>query len=110
MYYGHASWVVLVPLAIVLLMRLLGSRRGRPVRGRPGMPPSARSFAAPRLPPPAPSPGAAPGASGTPAGWFVDPFARHDQRYWSGTVWTEHVTDGGVPASDPPPAPPGPAG
>lgn len=109
MYYGHASWVVLVPLAIVLLMRLLGSRRGRPDPGRPGMPPSARSFAAPRPPSPVPSRGAAPAASGTPARWFVDPFARHDQRYWSGTAWTEHVTDGGVPASDPPPTRPGPA-
>ena len=41
---------------------------------------------------------------GIPAGWFADPSGRFEQRYWSGTEWTEHVTKGGVPSSDPPPA------
>ena len=40
-----------------------------------------------------------------PQGWFVDPFVRHEQRYWSGTAWTEHVLDGGTPSLDPPPPP-----
>jgi hypothetical protein len=42
---------------------------------------------------------------GTAPGWSADPFFRHDQRYWSGTVWTDHVTDEGVPGTVPPPQP-----
>lgn len=30
---------------------------------------------------------AVPGAPG----WFADPFARHNLRYWNGEIWTEHV-------------------
>jgi hypothetical protein len=41
--------------------------------------------------------------TGIPAGWLVDPSGRHEQRYWSGSKWTEHVTDGGIPGTDPPP-------
>jgi hypothetical protein len=47
-------------------------------------------------------------STGMAAGWFRDPFVRHEQRYWSGSEWTEHVVDNGVPATDPPPAPSGP--
>jgi Protein of unknown function (DUF2510) len=36
--------------------------------------------------------------------WLVDPTGRHEKRYWSGSAWTEHVTDGGTPGTDPPPA------
>ncbi|HXY26893.1 MAG TPA: DUF2510 domain-containing protein [Acidimicrobiales bacterium] len=36
-------------------------------------------------------------------GWLTDPSGRHEQRYWSGSEWTEHVSDGGVPGTDPPP-------
>jgi len=35
---------------------------------------------------------------------------RHQYRYWSGTEWTEHVEDDGVPAIDPPPPTAAPAG
>lgn len=35
-------------------------------------------------------------------GWQSDPFGRHELRYHSGKVWTEHVSDGGVQGSDPP--------
>jgi len=45
------------------------------------------------------------GSSGVPAGWLVDPTGRHQLRYWSGSAWTEHVSDGGVPATDVPPNP-----
>ena len=41
--------------------------------------------------------------TGIAAGWLIDPSGRHEKRYWSGTEWTDHVTDGGVPGSDPPP-------
>ena len=46
---------------------------------------------------------AANGHTGIPAGWLVDPSGKHQQRYWSGTAWTEHVADDGVPGLDPPP-------
>ena len=55
----------------------------------------------------APSP---PSGSGTAPAWFRDPFVRHQYRYWSGTEWTEHVEDDGVPAIDPPPPTAAPAG
>ncbi|MDO9557250.1 MAG: DUF2510 domain-containing protein [Coriobacteriia bacterium] len=37
----------------------------------------------------------------TPAGWLPDPTGRHQLRYWSSSVWTEHVSDDGVAAVDP---------
>jgi hypothetical protein len=46
---------------------------------------------------------------GSPAGWNQDPYGRHEQRYFDGTSWTEHVSDFGVQGVDPPggaPAPP----
>ncbi|MFT3852597.1 MAG: DUF2510 domain-containing protein [Ilumatobacteraceae bacterium] len=30
-----------------------------------------------------------------PAGWYADPWGRHQQRYHDGTRWTEHVVDDG---------------
>jgi Protein of unknown function (DUF2510) len=41
--------------------------------------------------------------TGIAPGWLVDPTGRHEHRYWSGSEWTEHVTDGGIPGTDPPP-------
>lgn len=41
--------------------------------------------------------------TGIAPGWLIDPSGRHERRYWSGSEWTEHVTDGGVPGTDPPP-------
>ncbi|HEX4126780.1 MAG TPA: DUF2510 domain-containing protein [Acidimicrobiales bacterium] len=43
------------------------------------------------------------GFTGIAPGWLIDPSGRHQQRYWSGSEWTEHVTDRGVPGIDPPP-------
>jgi uncharacterized protein YxjI len=37
-----------------------------------------------------------------PAGWYADPFGRHDARYFSGAVWTEHVSSHGRQSVDPP--------
>ena len=39
--------------------------------------------------------------STAPAGWHPDPRGRHEQRYWDGSVWTDHVADRGVPSIDP---------
>ncbi|MEP7112685.1 MAG: phospholipid scramblase-related protein [Ilumatobacteraceae bacterium] len=39
--------------------------------------------------------------SDNPASWHPDPMGRHQLRYWDGTVWTDHVSDNGVQATDP---------
>ncbi len=36
-----------------------------------------------------------------PANWYPDPTGRHDQRYWDGEQWTEHVFTDGVQGIDP---------
>lgn len=40
-------------------------------------------------------------ASAAPGGWHPDPSGRHEQRYFDGTQWTEHVTTAGVAGTDP---------
>ena len=40
--------------------------------------------------------------SGTP-GWYPDPEARHESRYWDGSTWTAHVADNGVASNELPP-------
>jgi uncharacterized protein YxjI len=37
-----------------------------------------------------------------PAGWYADPFGRHEARYFSGAAWTEHVSSHGRQSTDPP--------
>lgn len=37
----------------------------------------------------------------TAAAWHPDPTGRHELRYWDGTQWTEHVSDGGVQSTSP---------
>jgi hypothetical protein len=39
-------------------------------------------------------------------GWYPDPSGKHEQRYYDGTQWTEHVSNGGVTAVDPVPTGP----
>lgn len=34
-------------------------------------------------------------------GWYSDPYARHEHRWFDGAVWTAHVSDRGVAALDP---------
>lgn len=48
-------------------------------------------------------------AGESPAGWFADPYNRHELRYFDGAAWTENVSDAGAQGADPPggvPAPP----
>ena len=52
-------------------------------RGRDGW--SIPLVAGPRVPPP---------------GWHADPTGRHQQRWWDGARWTEHVADAGVAGVD----------
>lgn len=37
-----------------------------------------------------------------PAGWYADPSARFELRYWDGAQWTEHVSRAGQQYTDPP--------
>jgi hypothetical protein len=107
---GHHSWVAILVFAAVLILRLATSRRRR--SPHPRNPPAGSAFTA-SSPPATSSPasGTAAGSTftGTAPGWFTDPFVRHEQRYWSGTAWTEHVMDSGTPAVDPPPPPASPS-
>ena len=91
----------------LIVMRMLSSQRRR--RGHERTPVARNPFPGPSFQ------GAAVGSTaasqdtgattftGVAPGWLADPFATHEQRYWSGTQWTEHVADGGVPGTDPPP-------
>ena len=45
------------------------------------------------------------GPPATPPGWFPDPLGRHEQRYWDGQQWTEHVASHGRQSVDPVGAP-----
>jgi Protein of unknown function (DUF2510) len=110
---GH-SWIAVAVLVAVLGLRMFSMRRRRQ-GGRPRSAQGARSLTSERPPtsrtaPTAVATDVAPatevGFTGTAPGWFVDPFVRHEQRYWSGTAWTEHVTDDGSPSVDPPPGSP----
>jgi hypothetical protein len=86
-------------------MRALSSQRRR--RGPHRSSPAASSFTDPTSPTRASDPADAPSAAvtftGIAPGWMIDPSRRHEQRYWSGSEWTEHVMDAGVPGTDPPP-------
>jgi len=110
---GQHSWVPILVLFGVMAFRLLSSQRRRS-GGRTGTSPGARGFTSPvRESNPAPHRDPDPGTTavdpveatftGTAPGWFTDPFVRHEQRYWSGRQWTDHVTDAGVPGVDPAP-------
>ena len=104
---GQHSWVAIAVFAVVIIVRLLASPRRRGTGGQRG-PTGASGFTASTAPSPTPSPSgptAGSTSTGTAPGWFTDPFVRHEQRYWSGEAWTEHVLDGGTPAIDPPPPP-----
>jgi len=119
MYLGHGSWVPFAIFGVMFALRYGSSQRRRAGRRGPGpgpVPGSRFTDAAP--PPPQAAPQAppldadgvgttaAPEGTGTSPAWYRDPFVRHEYRYWSGTEWTEHVIDDGVPSTDPPPASP----
>ena len=42
-----------------------------------------------------------PSTSAPVPGWYPDPTARFDHRYWDGTNWTDHVSKAGQPTTDP---------
>ncbi|HEX4082275.1 MAG TPA: DUF2510 domain-containing protein [Acidimicrobiales bacterium] len=125
--YGHnGSWVFIVIVVAMFVLRMTAGRRRSAGGGRPGRPtppygaPTSSPFqpggpadpseavGTPESPSGADAGAGRPGHTGIPAGWMVDPSGRHQQRYWSGTTWTEHVTDDGMPSTDPPPGAGGP--
>ncbi len=112
MAYAHGGSYFLVFMAVMFGLRIFaGSRRRAPGGGRRGPAGQASSASAvPNAPGGAPVSSGGFGRTGIPAGWLVDPSGRYDQRYWSGSEWTEHVTKAGVPGSDPPPGAAGTAG
>ena len=113
--YGHGSWLFAV-FAIGMLVLRRASHRGGRGRSRNGVrhrDPDARSAGRLWSADASPAPDRTDrsdrvDAGGTrvriPPGRMVDPTGRYEERYWSGTVWTEHVRTNGVPATDPPPA------
>lgn len=42
------------------------------------------------------------------AGWYADPFGRHERRWWDGTRWSNRITDRDTPGIDPPGIDPSP--
>lgn len=58
---------------------------------RYGVPPVGSAPPPNPLPPPPP----------VPAQWAPDPSGRHEQRWWDGKGWSEHVADGAVRGMDP---------
>jgi hypothetical protein len=49
-----------------------------------------------------PAADAAAASGAAPAGWYADPSARFELRYWDGAQWTEHVSRAGQQYTDPP--------
>ena len=78
---------------------------GGRTRTRPGPSPGMPLFQdQSRAAPAAAPPRTGAGYTGVPAGWMVDPSGKHEQRYWSGTAWTDHVMNDGTPGVDPLPS------
>ncbi len=90
----------------------------QPPPARPAYPGSVTTVLStlPPIPPPAPIPQAAPvphaaaapapqasqaAPAAAPGAWHPDPTGRHQQRYWDGARWSEHVSDDGHTSTDP---------
>lgn len=108
--YGVAPWglppwawsllvfcfpIILVVFAIALFTTRPRRRPSDPppvLEGLSEAPPADRFGLGSSHPPPAALP---------PAGWYPDPSGRHEQRYWDGKGWSEHVSDQGERSLDP---------
>ncbi len=129
--YGHGSSIFVIFILAVFVLRMVMSRRNRTPGGGPhrggggpygggpyggGPPPINHDTSTSSTPTTTtadpdlrsggdadrtPAPRSVFGQSGIPAGWMPDPSGKHQQRYWSGTAWTEHVVTDGVPGTDP---------
>ncbi len=102
-FYGHNSTIALVVLVALFALRMLSSQRRR---GRSRVSAPTRSFADSTSTDQGSNAGGSAGQvafTGVAPSWLIDPTGRHEKRYWSGSEWTEHVSDGGVAGTDPPP-------
>ena len=43
------------------------------------------------------APPSAPLTPSAAAGWYPDPYGHHEQRYWDGWTWTEHISGATAP-------------
>ncbi|HEX2578136.1 MAG TPA: DUF2510 domain-containing protein [Aquihabitans sp.] len=68
----------------------LGGAAAAPLAAPPSLAPATAAAAATPAP-----------ATAGPAGWHPDPAGRHEQRYYDGSTWTEHVVDAGTQTTDP---------
>ena len=109
------GFVGFISLLLCLILFVIASRATKPVTvgvsdGRDGDP--DRSLRAPeyatassgRMGGGSGSPSTMPqdGGSAAPSGsWHGDPTGRFASRYWDGTRWTEHVSDGNTTTTDP---------
>ena len=69
---------VAVPVALIVGIVLLVTRRGKPATATTPMP-------------------AQPQGANVVAGWYPDPNIPGHQRYWDGTAWTTHTVDADAP-------------
>jgi hypothetical protein len=104
-FYGHGSSIALLVFVALFALRMLASQRRR---GRhPRVSTKTSSFTGTTSTDEASDAGGAASGhvafTGIAPGWLIDPTRRHEKRYWSGSEWTEHVSDAGVPGTDPPP-------
>jgi hypothetical protein len=72
-----------------------GESPATPERGVEDAAPPPASDPAKTPPPPPSTPPA------MPAHWAADPSGRHELRFWDGSRWSEHVSDGGRQSVDP---------
>jgi hypothetical protein len=103
-FYGHGSSIALLVFVALFALRMLSSQRRR---GRRSVSAQPRSFTGTTSADATSEAGGATSGhvafTGIAPGWLIDPTGRHEKRYWSGSEWTEHVSDAGVPGIDPPP-------
>ena len=103
---GRASqnktlWVVLIAVGFVLCIVGVVLDLVYLLSIRPQLDRVAVGAAVPYPAGPTQAPGTQPAMSGPQPGWYADPYARHELRYFDGLRWTDNVANGGVPGNDP---------
>jgi hypothetical protein len=105
------GFVGFISLLLCLILFVIASRATKPVtvgvgdgrHGDPDRPLRVPEYATvSRGGPSSPSTMSGDGAIPAPSGsWHGDPTGRFASRYWDGTRWTEHVSDGNTTTTDP---------
>jgi len=101
---------LIIELVAQATTKPVATASGRPIAGAFPLYPTARPAApgvlseplAPPAVPAGPPPPERDDTGATPLfGWYPDSTGRHEQRYWDGRRWSEHVSDGGTRGLDP---------